>query len=363
VPNSLTIDFAKPFGDAVWCDVLRRDVACPGLSDHVLLHAGPPFRSAPPTPVIQSATQAILFEGLAAHVEEARDLILRGRVELRPAQDHGLVTPLAQVVSASMLVVAVKQGDQTGYAPVIEGPAPALRFGSTSPETLQRLRDVTDWVGAAIAPIVRLHPIGLADIVRTALASGDECHGRTGIANQELMKRLTGLDINGTLRLRANPAFVLAILMAAAAAAMQVHQSSIQAIGGNGIDFGIRRRGELAWRQVPASAPRGTRLAGFETAAALPAIGDSTVIDFCGLGGQALGAAPSLVAEWRDVLPPNATSRHENLVDPTSGIVDPQRILRQSYSPLINLGILDRDGIGGLIGRGIYSPPPGLFLA
>jgi Protein of unknown function (DUF1116) len=355
------IDFAKPFADAVWCDVVPRAAVCPELSSRVLLHAGPPYRGAPPTPVFHAATQAILFEGLAADATAARELMLQGQVELRPAQDHGIVTPLAQVVSASMLLVAVRQRDQISYAPIVEGPAPALRFGSPAPEALQRLRDLSIWIRASVAPLVRRHPVSIFDIIRAAVAAGDECHGRTGVANEDLVSRLRGVDSKGAELLRANPAFVLAPLMAAAAAAMQFHRSPIQAIGGNGIDFGVRRRGEAIWRQLPADAPRGIRPPSFDSSAPLPAIGDSAVIDFCGLGGQALGMAPQLMAEWREMLPADVLTRREAFIDHSSGIVDPERVARQGSSPLINLAILDRDGVKGLLGRGIYTPPPGLF--
>jgi hypothetical protein len=355
------IDFAKPFADAVWCDVLPLAAVCPELSNRVLLHAGPPYRGAPPAPVFNAATQAILFEGLAADATAARKLLLDGQVELRPAQDHGIVTPLAQVVSASMPVIAVEQRDQISYAPIIEGPSPALRFGSTVPEALQRLRDLSIWILNTVAPLVRRHPVSIVEIVRAAVAGGDECHGRTGVANEALLSRLGGIDSRGTALLRSNPAFVLAPLMAAAAAAMQSHRSPIQAIGGNGIEFGIRRRGEAFWRQIPADAPRSAPPSSLDPAVPLPAIGDSAVIDFCGLGGQALSIAPQLVAEWREMLPPDVLTRREAIIDPFSGIVDPELVARQGSSPLINLAILDRDGVKGLLGRGIYTAPLSLF--
>jgi hypothetical protein len=198
-------------------------------------------------------------------------------------------------------------------------------------------------------------------VVAAAVAAGDECHARTAAANEALVSRLHGLNASCAALLRANPSFVLSILMAAAAAALRAHEGGIAALGGNGMDFGVRRRGEPAWRQLPAVAPHGVRLPGREATLPLPAIGDSAVIDFCGLGGQALSAAPSLLAEWAAVLPADAVARSGRLLDPHTGIVDPQRVGRLDLSPLINLAILDRDGVAGLIGRGIYSPPLSLF--
>jgi hypothetical protein len=334
------IDYAQPFCGAHWFDVLPRSAACPDLAATVLLHAGPPYRGAPPAPVINAAVQALLFEGLASDPTAARALLLNGAVQLRPAQNHGIVTPLAQVVSSSMLLVAVKQQDQIGYAPLVEGPAPALRFGCAASDSLLRLREVSARVGAEIAPLVRREPLAIAQLIRAAIAAGDECHARTSGANEALVAKLCGLGAEYAAGLRSNPSFVLPILMAAAAAALRTDRSGVEAIGGNGIDFGVRHRGAEAWRQLPAQAPRGTRLAGLDAVDALPAIGDSAVIDFCGLGGQ---------MATRD------------LIDPHSGIVDPERVARSARAPLINLAILDREGAVGLIGRGFYSPPVSLF--
>jgi hypothetical protein len=358
-----TIDYARPFSQARWFDVVPRSAACPELSAQVLLHAGPPFRGTPPAPVINAAIQALIFEGVAPDAAAARDILLQERAQLRPAQDHGIVTPLAQVVSASMPLVAVKQGDQICYAPLLEGGNPALRFGSAAPECLRRLRDVDAWIYGAVAPALRREPLAIDDIISVAVAAGEECHSRTAAANEAMVSRLSGIDTACAARLRASPAFVLTILMAAAATALRIHRCDIVAIGGNGVDFGVRRLGQETWRQTPAEAPRGTRFAGMDAVVPLAAIGDSAVIDFCGLGGQALAVSPSLAAEWGALLPADASTRRQVLVDPDTGIVDPERVVGTACAPLINLAILDRDGMAGLIGRGCYSPPVGLFAS
>jgi hypothetical protein len=355
-------DFALPFSQARWFDVVPRRAACPELPPTILLHAGPPFRAIPPAPVINAAIQAILFDGLAADPAEARDLIVQGGVELRPAQDYRIATPLAQVVSASMPLLAVKQGDTICYAPLIEGSPPALRFGSAAPQCLQRLRDVSVWVENSVAPRVRDAPVAIEALIRAAVAAGDECHARTSVANEALISSMRGLDAASIERLRTMPAFVLPLLMAAACAALRTRHCGIEAIGGNGAEFGVRRSGQRAWRQLPALAPRGLRFEGAGAATPLAAIGDSAVIDFCGLGGQALSVAPMLAAEWSAVLPVDAKTRRESLIDPASGMVDAGRVERTGLGPLINLAIIDRDG-AGLIGRGFYSPPAELFSA
>lgn len=352
---------ARAFDDAFWFDIVPRHVACPGLPPQVLLHAGPPYRGTPPAAVLNAAIQAVLYEGLAPDDAAARRMIASGAVRLAPAQDHRVATPLAQVVSASMPLLAVRKQGEVFYAPVVEGPPPALRFGASDPRCREVLSALAAWSMDVVAPIVRGKPVSLAAVIRTALANGDECHARTGAANEALLALLDGLDADGIGRLRANPAFVLTVIMAGAGAALHSGQGGIEAIGGNGVEFGVRRSGESTWRSTAADAPRGIRFAAHGETAALAAIGDSAVIDFCGLGGQALDAAPLLVAEWAHVLPADALSRRGALLDPASGMVDPTRVAQSRMSPLINLAILDAEGTAGLIGRGFYAAPASLF--
>jgi hypothetical protein len=79
------------------------------IAGRALLHAGPPFdrATAVPTPALNSAVAAVLFEGWCKDETDARETIMRGDVTLAPAQDHGVVTPLAFVVSPSMWVLGV----------------------------------------------------------------------------------------------------------------------------------------------------------------------------------------------------------------------------------------------------------------
>jgi hypothetical protein len=353
---------AHPFSGARWIDVCPRSTACPHLAPTVLLHAGPRYSGAPPAPVLNAAAQSLVLEGAAADIADARGRLARGEFVLEPAQNHGVVTPLAQVVSASMRLIAVEQRGVVRYAPTIEGAAPALRFGSLDPACRERLCTVSEWLDRELAPRVRRAPLDVARIVRRAIDAGDECHARTGAAQAALVEGFTDLPDALAAALAAMPAFALPLLMAAAAAALTAGGGEIEAVGGNGIEFGIRLRGARSWRCASAEPPRGALFAGRD-AAVLPAIGDSAVLDFCGLGGQALAAAPDLVEEWREVLPIDALARRAMLVDPVTGLVDPRRVAASRVGPLVNLAMLDREGEQGLVGRGCYEVPVGLFAA
>jgi hypothetical protein len=345
------IDPAQAFMGAAWFDVLPRSVACPQVPATVLLHAGPPFQGEPPAPVLNSAVQALLFERLAQDRAGALRLLSSGEAQLRPAQDHGVATPLAQVVSASMCVMAVRQGIHVGFAAMLEGPPPALRFGSTDPACGERLSRLGRLVMEYVRPVLNAAPMPIADLVRAAVAAGDDCHSRTGRANEGLLRWLTrdrgvALASEAAAALLALPAFALPVLMAAAVAALRHHHCAVEALGGNGVDFGVRRRGSPAWDRQPALPPIGERFPGHDECTALPAIGDSVLVDFCGLGGQV-----------------DETTTRNALRDPDTGLLDVTRIAAAAtapaaLAPLFNLAILDAAGVAGLIGRGTYRAPP-----
>jgi hypothetical protein len=360
-PNDFS-PWAATFAGAAWRNVVRRSDALPHLGREVLLHAGPPLDGPPPAPVRQAAVQALLFEGLADDVPTAQALLATGAVRLLPAQDHGVATPLAQVVSAAMPLAEVGDAHHVAWAPLVEGPPPALRFGTTDPAALERLRAVTALGLDRLAPLLQARPVALAPVIAQALAEGDECHGRTGAANQALLARLDGLPEADHALLAGNPGFVLTILMAAAAWRLRHGDARIEAVGGNGLRFGLRLRGDAGWRAIDATPPTGTRFPQHAGATALGAIGDSAVLDFCGLGGQALPAAPALCDEWRGSLPADLGQRRALVSDAVSGLVDPAQVAASGQPPLVNLAVLDASGEAGLIGRGWYAPDTSLFF-
>ena len=352
---------ASVFEGCVWTDVLLRSQALPELGPHMLLHAGPPLVGRPPAAILQAAAQALVFEGLAGDLAQAKGLLAVGKALLMPAQDLGLVTPLAQVVSASMPVAVVRRGDALAYAALVEGGLPALRFGTEDPAARQRLHTVRDAALERIAGVLRAAPLALAPVVQAALEAGDECHGRTGAANQALVARLAALAAPDQALLAGIPSFVLPLLMAAACCRLRAQREGIAAIGGNGQAFGVRLHGETGWRSCAAQPPRGVRLPGHAATPALGAIGDSAVIDACGLGGQALAFAPLLVADWAGLLPADALQRRHAIVDPATGLIDPARMHASGTGALIDLAVLDHAGAAGLIGRGFYEIPTALF--
>ncbi|MDY6798677.1 MAG: DUF1116 domain-containing protein [Pseudomonadota bacterium] len=335
-----------------------------------LLHAGPPFvDSMIPAAVRNAAIHALMFERLAKTPEEAAALIDQGKVRFQPAQDWGVVTPLAQVVSASMPVFVFGNGDHRAFAPIVEGAPIGLRFGSREPECLDNLALHARFAECELKPLLAKSPVDLASVIGKALDEGNECHSLTDRANAALLEQLPGLSDQYRTLLENSPGFVLPVIMGACGWVLQFSPSSeptghqVVAAGGNGVDFGLRLQGQTRWTTIPTQAPEGKRFPNQENRPVLGAIGDSAVIDFCGLGGQALACAPALASDWQALLPDDWKSRPDTILDPETGVVSPSRVLDQQKPPIINLALVSADAMGGILGKGFYQPGLSVFEA
>ena len=342
--------------------ISRLDEIYADFDNKVLLHAGPPFDSSEiPVPVRNAAINAVLFEKLANTSEQADDLINSGKIDLQPAQDWNVTTPLAQVVSASMPLFVISCGENRTYAPLLESSPPALRFGSPDLVCLDNLRLHESFAQTELVKALKQNPVCISTLIRTALSEGNECHSLTDRANAALFDQFLGLSDEYRDLLARTPGFVLPVVMGACGYLLKQGKGLVEAVGGNGQHFGVRLKTYPEWLTIPATAPIGCRFKGKEDQPALPAIGDSAVIDFCGLGGQALESAPALVEEWQELLPENWANRSESVLDPDTGQVCPFRVNRHQTPPIINLAIVGAGFQGGILGKGFYQPDLGLF--
>ncbi|AWJ85728.1 hypothetical protein TSH58p_19400 (plasmid) [Azospirillum sp. TSH58] len=344
-----------------------------GLDRHTLLHAGPPFADPAEIcpPILNAAAAALLFEGVAGGVEEARAMVLSGAVTLRPAQDMGVVTPLAAVVSRSMWLHVVEDAGGSGaraYSPLNEGGGPALRFGIVSGAVVERLRLLHGAVGPALAGI---GPVELRGIACEAMGQGDELHGRVGVASalltETLVSRLGGTGAVCAFLKEAGQ-FFLNPWMAACKAMMLAADgvpgaALVTAAGGNGVRFGLRLSGMMGegWASAPVAAPQGPDIG--TPRPRLPAIGDSAVIDALGFGALALDAAPLLRAEL-GAAAETAIAAADRLLcadHPVHGRrvgLDARAVLLGGPVPPVCLAALHAAGEDGIVGRGLAWHPP-----
>lgn len=349
----------------------------------VLLHAGPPFNDVGhiPEPVMNSLCIGAIYEGWAAERSEARDMIMSGAITVAAAQDHDIVVPLAGVVSPSMQLMVVSDArnpEACKYSVFNEGMVHCTRLGVMNPELPRHLKwlntEFADWVGKHLKK-----PMLLLPIIKTALAQGDDCHGRTMagsvlIADQLKQQSTDAVPEDIDAFLNESLAFALNVWMAAcslmmAAAEGVAGSSLITRAGGNGIEFGVQVAAQPGkWIITAAPAIQGAIEEAHKERSALGAIGDSAVVDFMGLGGQVLNTAEQSFANLKAYLPEDALTRPEKVLSGTivgfgdrAGATNARLAAANASSPLILLGMIEASGEAGRIGGGVVDIPAVFF--
>jgi hypothetical protein len=347
-------------------------------SDRRLWHAGPPFAdwSTVPVPVRNSLALACIYEGWAGTTNDAWSLLAAGRVEYAPAQDHGMVVPLAGVISPSMAlhVISDPASGRVRYAALNEGMQHCLRLGILNPEIPEFHRWLNGRYAAWLA--TRLgQPVSLLELVAESLQRGDDGHSRTLAGSRRFAELLLDDSAPDDIRqfLNGCGAFALNIWMGAAALILGAAEGfedsgMITRAGGNGVDFGIQiaaRPGH--WQTVTATSPRGPVDEAHQGRGAVGAIGDSAVVDLLGLGGQSLRHAPAVVEALDGYLPDDALDRGQRLLpltlDSAGGLpsgLSAHAVRAAGVAPLVLLGMISNTG-HGRIGGGVYQPPAEVF--
>ena len=360
-----------------------------GLETHTLLHCGPPADPAHALvqPIANSAAVACVFEGWADDLDEALALVRSGSIRFESAQDRLVATPMAAVVSPSMRLIEI--GDLHGaarrcYAPINgggHGGSPAPRYGRRAPECVEFLRFLNGEV-ADLLDGVATEPLPWLPLVDHALAAGDDTHLRHVAAHACLVDTLDtrrGAKHAGTKAeafIREWPFFHLNFWMAAVRCLLDgasgVESSSlVTAFGGSGETFGLQVSGLPGrWFTAPATPPIGRLRDGFVTADTTGALGDSAVIEAFGLGALAHRYAPRMrelhAGHCHDdllALPAKLLAvEHPRLPRSRArvGLVA-RNVLAHGATPVVELGIVDRDGEAGGLGAGLYRPPPAPF--
>ena len=371
----------------------------PGMSDDLLLHAGPPIEWARASGPLRGAViGALLFEGRARDEAGAAALVERGEVRLEPCHHHGAVGPMAGVISPLMKVYVVEDathGHRT-FSNLNEGYGKVLRYGAFSSDVLTKLRWMNDFLAPVLSrAIALLDGIDLRTLIAEALHMGDEGHNRNKAGSLLFLKLLAPAvaRVNPAREIHAevlkflgeNPLSVLNPVMAAckamADAAHGVEGSTIvSTMARNGTDFGIRVSGlGDRWLTAPSQVPDGLYFPGFSSADANPDIGDSTITETAGLGAFAMAAAPAIVTfiggTPRDAL--NASlemyeitaAEHSHFTIPALGFrgtpvgIDLRKVVELGITPRVNTGIAHRQAGVGQVGAGLVRPPMEIFEA
>ena len=362
-----------------------------GLDRYTLLHCGPPAIPAHALvqPTLNSAAVACVFEGWADDLDEALALVRSGSIRFEAAQDHRVATPMAAVVSPSMHIIEMSDlggSARRCYAPINgggHGGSPVPRYGRRAPECVEFLRFLNGTV-AEFLDDACTEPLPWLPIIDHALIGGDDTHLRHVAAHTRLADILrarrgpkrAGTEVEAFIR--EWPLFHLNFWMAAVRCALDgasgvASSSLVTAFGGNGETFGLQVSGLPGrWFTVEATPPLGKLREGFVAADTTGAFGDSAVIEAFGLGALAHRYAPQM----REL---HAGHRHDDLLSLPAKLLAtehpslPQSRARvgllarnaiaHSATPVIELGIVDRNGEAGGLGAGLYRPPLDPFAA
>jgi hypothetical protein len=356
------------------------------------LHAGPPIELANVVgPVRGALLGALVFEGEAASIEEAEQILERGELELVPCHDAGGVGALAGIVTPSMPVVVVEtDGGDRAFAPLNEGLGRALRFGSYDDDVLARLAWFRDVAGPLLDAALReIGGVDVADLQAEGLRRGDECHNRNVASSAALLARLapsialaagSARDAADVFAYAAgNPHFFLSFSIAAGKAiADTAHRTAdpgvVTAMCANGRFFGIRVSGlGDRWFLTESMVGEPKLFPGFTLDDVCPAVGDSYITEVIGLGAFALSAAPALtqfvggdptrgpehVAELRQICRAEST----RFLIPFEGFrgspigIDVRLVAETGIAPLVNNGLAHRNPGVGQVGAGLTRLP------
>jgi len=372
------------------------EVVPPLGSGHVLLHPGPAIELGQVCdPLRRSMRVTILAERWCDTIEAADALLESGGVTLLPANDVGVVVPMASVVGASTPVWVVEldaDGESlTAYAPVGQGSGDVAWFGRETPAAYERLMLLREAVAPVLSAVVAdSGPVDVLSLAAQAVAMGDDVHVRTQAATNLLFRHLLpSLVGTGQPRavevarfLSANHLLFLTLAMASArtltAWAGQVGGASvITSMARNGTQFGAKLPGNDQWFLAPAPmVGRALYHPGRGAADGAPDIGDSALLELVGLGGAAAAGSPAvaslvggaaeaaaLTAELERV----CVARSTRFTMPTYGGrgtplgVDVRKVVEHGITPKVTTGILHVSDGSGQIGAGVAEAPIGCF--
>lgn len=379
-------------------DVVYAKDVLPGMKKNTIGHAGPPIAWEDMCGPLKGAILgAVVYEGLAPTLEEAKTLVENGGVEFKSNHALGAVGPMTGMITYSMPLWKVenRRFNNDAYCTFNEGLGKVMRFGANGPEVIERLK----WLENVLAPALKetlaeSGPIALKVVMAKALAMGDEMHqrnnGATSLIVRELMPHLaktqqTNPALADMVRfLTGNDQFFLNIAMAAGKAMMDPvknipYATVVTAMSRNGTNFGIKisALGDQ-WFEAPVNQPEGLYFPGYTAEDANPDIGDSTIVETFGVGGFSMGAAPAVVrfvgassvdeaVQYSLDMQLITVGLSPSLIIPTMDFtgtatgIDARKVIETGILPVINTGMAHKEPGIGQVGAGIVKAPYACF--
>jgi hypothetical protein len=381
-------------GEPSLVDVVPASQAIPGLTDHMILHAGPPIGWDRMCGPMRGAVSGIaVFEGWADDLDDAEKKAMAGSFAFHPNHNFGAVGPMTGLTTKNQPVMVVENGafGNRAYCAINEGLGKVMRFGGNDAEVLSRLRWIQEVLGPVLGRALRESGgIPLKPLIARGLTMGDEMHQRNVACSSLLLRQLApalARTSNSSDELVAclgfigrNDQFFLNIAMAMGKAltdpARDLPGSTVvTAMSRNGTDFGIRVAGTGdRWFTAPVEMPAGIYFPGFSERDANPDMGDSAIVETIGLGAFAMAAAPAVAAYVGAGRASEAIAFTRSMTEIVVGAnaawaipaldfagvptgIDIRLVVETGLTPIINTGIAHREPGIGQVGAGIVRAP------
>ena len=396
--NDTVIDLLQK-NDPYWVGVRPAIECVPDMREGLILHSGPEIGWEEMSETQrQGGINGVLFEGYAKTREDAEHLLKTGEVTFASGNDYHIVVPGSGIATPSMVmnIVEDRNSGVRGFCAPFEGPnrGGLAGWGVYNEAIDKHLHNMSDVIGPAITRMLEeAGGMALKRIMVRGVEMGDELHSRQDacglILTNELAKMIFDTKsmnddekrqvmdlIFGTVRFF-HPLGMASAMSGLEAARHVPYSTVVTAMEGNGVTFGIKVAGlGNQWFTAPAPRLEGEYVAAdIKVEDVLPWIGDSCMLEACGLGGSAAAAAPAVMRSqglsWMDGVERSrlteeiTLARHESYLVPALDYqgtplgIDIRKVLRTGIEPVIHGGIISKSG--KRLGAGVAHVPMKCF--
>lgn len=396
--NDIVIDILQK-NDPYWVGVRPAIECVPDMREGLILHSGPEIEWDEMSETQrQGGINGVLFEGYAKTREDAEHLLKTGEITFASGNDYHIVVPGSGIATPSMVmnIVEDRNSGVRGFCAPFEGPnRGGLAGWCVYNEAIDKhLHNMSDVIGPAITRMLEeAGGMALKRIMVRGVEMGDELHSRQDacglILTNELAKMIFDTKsmnddekrqvmdlIFGTVRFF-HPLGMASAMSGLEAARHVPYSTVVTAMEGNGVTYGIKVAGlGNQWFTAPAPRLEGEYVAAdIKVEDVLPWIGDSCMLEACGLGGSAAAAAPAVMRSqglsWMDGIERSrlteeiTLARHESYLVPALDYqgtplgIDIRKVLRTGIEPVIHGGIISKSG--KRLGAGVAHVPMKCF--
>ena len=304
----------RDLGDPWWIDVQTAQEFL-GLPDRVVLHAGPPIEFSRMCKLHRRGMiSACRLEGWAKTDDEAVALLERGDVKCESACDYATNGSGTGIITASVPLLVVEDRAYASRAGVFphEGKFGGgfCGWGLYSPDIAANLRWLRDTLFPPIANVLRKRGgFPMRNLFAIAREMGDDLHSSQRAIDALFTRAIVPYALEAE-----NAAEILTYFAEtqrfthnfgqAASRALTLglekagERGFMTAAGGNGVDYGVKFAGDDTWHVASAPMIDGPYLVpGAKSENQLPWIGDSSITECRGWGGQIRPINPEFRAD------------------------------------------------------------------